>query len=66
VTAASGAQGARGRGIFGAGRDDEPGAQFLNGLPPARAGQSEALLPPADACGSFAPFGVLRCGGGQF
>ena len=64
VTAASGAQGAGvGRGIFGAGRDDEPGAQFLNGLPPARAGQSEALLPPADACGSFAPFGVLRCGG---
>ena len=67
VTASSGAQGAVvGSAIFAAGRNDEPGAQFLNGLPPSAAGQGEALLPPAEVCGAFAPFAVLRCGGGQF
>ena len=58
----SGASQPAGRGIYALGNDDEPGAQFLNGLPPTAAGSVAALL---EACGMPTPFSVLRCGPGQ-
>jgi hypothetical protein len=50
------------RGLHALGNDDEPGAQFLNGLPPTGAGR---VLVPLDACGMPSPFSLLRCGPGQ-
>ena len=49
--------------IYATGNDDEPGAQFLNGLPPTAAGQASTLLPMD--CGTLSPFALLRCGSGQ-
>jgi len=51
-----------GRAVFAAGRDDEPGAQFLNGLPPPAAGKAERDLAPLEACAVPGPFALLRCG----
>jgi hypothetical protein len=51
-----------GQGIYAFGRDDEPGAQFLNGLPPTGAGKGRIQL---DVCGVPTPFSILRCGRGQ-
>jgi hypothetical protein len=45
--------------IFALGNDDEPGAQFLNGLPPTAAGR---VLTPLQVCGTPTPFTLLRCG----
>jgi hypothetical protein len=51
-----------GRGIYAAGKDDEPGAEFLNGLPATAAGLSEGdALAPIDACNSSSPMALLRC-----
>ena len=55
------ARGARlGSGIYALGNDDEPGAQFLNGLPPTAAGPSEegAVLPIDDVRHPHAVRGV--------
>jgi hypothetical protein len=51
-----------GRGIYAAGSDDEPGAEFLNGLPATAAGLSEGeALAPIDTCNNNSPIAVLRC-----
>jgi hypothetical protein len=52
-----------GPGIYALGNDDEPGAQFLNGLPPTASGPGkEGAVLPIDTCGIPTPFAVLRCG----
>jgi hypothetical protein len=51
-----------GRGIYAAGSDDEPGAEFLNGLPATAAGLSEGeALAPIDVCNNASPMALLRC-----
>jgi hypothetical protein len=64
ITAGGYAGSPMGKSIYASGSDDEPGAQFLNGLPPPAAGGADAALPPAEPCGS-SPFALLRCGPGQ-
>ena len=64
ATAAGGASVSMvGQGIYSAGLDDEPGAEFLNRLPATAAGGRTSQPLTVYRCGSFAPFAVLRCGG---